>query len=347
MASTVSALGTLDLAHLRATADIQLDSSLFGRFPSEIREMIYAECWAVSGLEQHIFSRDGRLTHSPCVLAPGEVDTRNGEIHRMCRQSRRRSRSHSLAVDKKWASRFTSTWQEHWRCEEEMLSAQGVQTRRRPRTLFLSMLLACKRTYLEAFYSIYTSVAFVFTNLHTAHHCFVVHPSSWVKLLRSLTFSFAAPYEALHQHRFYSTPPQSPGHWAELSTSLSNLARFDSLQKVAIRLDLSDGRQWSEVRERWILCAIRGILARRLTVQLPEVTHVDGLRCYQYLKGDKTPFRLERYPRLQWTNMEDGRVEPRVEPAHLLPPDRGEPSQTRLRKATRGIRGLVAGIRSI
>ncbi|KAI5919145.1 hypothetical protein F4810DRAFT_714743 [Camillea tinctor] len=345
MVSMVSELGTLDLARLTATADIQHDSSLFGRFPSEIRNMIYAECWAVSGLKQHIFSREGRLAHSPCVLAPGEVDTRNGEIHRMCRQGRRRSRPHSLPVENKWASRFSSAWQEHWGCEEEM-SIHSVRTQKCPRTLFLPMLLACKRAYLEAFYSLYTSISFVFTNLQTAHHCFVIHPAPWVKLLRSLAFSFAVPYEALHQHRFYSTPSQYPGHWAELSTSLSNLARFASVQAVSIRLDLSDGRQWSEVRERWILCAIRGILARRLVVQLPEVTHIDGLRCYQYLKGDKTPFRLERYPRLQWINTEDGRVEPRVEPADLVSLDRGQLSQARLRKATRGICGLVAGIKS-
>ncbi|KAI1497756.1 hypothetical protein F5X99DRAFT_421092 [Biscogniauxia marginata] len=345
MAPTVSELRIPAPTRLQAPADLQLRSTFFGRLPLEIREMIYTECWVASGLKQHVFSCDGRLAHSLCVLAPGEVDTRNEEIYRMCRQNGRGSRSRFLTVDKRWASRFSSTWNDHWRCEEEMLSTKGAKGHGHQRTLFLPMLLACRRTYLEAFYSLYTSIALVFTNLHTAHHCLVAYPSPWVKLLRSLTFSLSVPYETLHQHRFYSTPSQCPSFWAELSTALSNLARFASLDEVTIRLDLSDGRHWSEVRERWIFCAIRGILARCLTVQLPEVTHIDGLRCYQYLKGDKTPFRLERYPRLQWINIGNGRVEPRVEPSHLPVGSRGESSQTSLQRATRGIRELVASFR--
>jgi hypothetical protein len=158
MASPTTQQGSAlpDVAHLRATANLQLGSAFFGYLPAEIREMIYAECWLVSGLQQHVFlSRHSRqLTHSPCVLMPGETDGRNDEILRlMCYQGRNRrgSRSRcSLVVDEQWACRFSSPWHEHWRCEEEMLRSakvarnDGVNSRHR--TLFLPILLMCKQT---------------------------------------------------------------------------------------------------------------------------------------------------------------------------------------------------------
>ncbi|RYO74636.1 hypothetical protein DL764_010789 [Monosporascus ibericus] len=294
---------------LQATASLQLTSAFFGNLPLEVREMIYSEFWVVSGLNQHVFSHDGLLTHCPCLLVPGQEDERNDEFEEVW-QNRRRSRTGSLVVDDKWSARFSSTWNDHWRCEEEMLSDP---TRRRG-TLFLPALLTCKRMYLEALQSLYASVTLVFIDLATAHHSLVASPTSTTPLLHSLQFSLAMPYDVLHQHRYYPTPAQNPGPWAELCTTLSNLVRFDSLRRVTLRLDLADDRNWWEVRERWALSAVRGMLARCLTVQLPEVTvSLEWLRPYQYADGDKTPFKLERYPRLQWVGTDEGPAACRLE----------------------------------
>jgi hypothetical protein len=130
------------------------------------------------------------------------------------------------------------------------------------------------------------------------------------------------------------------------------MARFASLRSVIIRLDLvvdddDDVGDWWRVRERWALCAIRGILARRLTVQLPAVTHPEWSRPYQYLDGDKTPFMIERYQKMRWVSVGDGRlVEPLVNPAPRSSVEgRLERSaESKLQKATRSIKGFVVGM---
>ncbi|RYP04583.1 hypothetical protein DL765_010139 [Monosporascus sp. GIB2] len=271
-----------DRPGLQATASLQLCSAFFGKLPLEVREMIYSEFWVVSGVNQHVFSHNGRLTHCPCLLVPGEEDERNNE--------------------------FEEVW----------------QNRRRSRT-----------GYLEALQSLYASVTLVFTDLATAHHSLVASPTSTTPFLHSLQFSLTMSYDALHQHRYYSTPTQSPGPWVELCTSLSNLVRFDSLRQVTLRLDLADDRNWWEVRERWVLSAVRGMLARCLTVQLPEVTvGLEWLKPYQYAEGDKTPFKLERYPRLQWAGTDKGHVVSRLE--FLRPIERWDAvRESRLHKAKR------------
>ena len=121
--------------------------------------------------------------------------------------------------------------------------------------------------------------------------------------------------------------------------------RFDSLRQVALRLDLADDRFWWQVRERWVLSAIRGMLARRLTVQLPELeVDVEWLRPYQYMKGDETPFHLKRYPRLQWQEREGNNVVSRLE--FLRPVDRWDVvTETKVQKVKRGFMELVSSLK--
>ncbi|KAI0394138.1 hypothetical protein F5Y17DRAFT_271356 [Xylariaceae sp. FL0594] len=377
-----------DMTHLQSTADSQHQSTLFGRLPLEIREMIYTECWAASGLRHHVYlSPNGAgLAHSPCLLKPGQADERNAELQRLmsCQgQNRRGSRSRSsLVVDRQWASRFSSPWHEHWPCEEEMLrrSADGRASEddahQTHRTLFLPILLSCKRASIEALPSLYASVTLVFTDLEAAHRCLRYSPTHRPSnLVRSFVFSLALPYQTLHEQRFYASPSLCPGPWARLCGTLSNMARFASLSSVVIRLDLRGGGcggddcegegagdvdvdmddDWRRVRERWALCAVRGILARRLTVQLPAVVHPEWSRPYQYVDdGDQAtttappPFRLERYPKLRWVSVGNGRlIEPLVDPPSPTWEDRsqdGGSSQSKLRGATRELKEFVAGL---
>lgn len=295
------------------------------------------------------------------MLSLGQTDVRNDEIQRLMRcqgQNRRGSRSRSsLVVDGKWAARFSSPWHEHWPCEEEALRleefSQDNESHIRHRTLFLPILLLCKQTYIEAFSSLYASVTLVLTDLESAHRCLVsaspFHPPT--SLLRSLAFSLALPFDTLHEQREYSSPWLCSGPWARLCTTLSDMARFASLRSVTIRLDLvEDGHEdvgdWRRVRERWALCGVRGLLARRLTVELPAVVHLEDSRPYQYLDGDKALFRIERYAKTRWVAVGDGRnIEPLVDP-----PSRSsaqarleELRESKLQKATKELKRLVVG----
>ncbi|RWA04481.1 hypothetical protein EKO27_g10625 [Xylaria grammica] len=226
-----------DVAHLRSTANLQLESTLFGRLPPEIREMVYAECWVVSGLRQHVFldCHGRQLGHSPCIRTSGEPDERNYEIQRLmsCRRRNRRgarSRS-SVAVDRLWAARFSSDWHEHWPCEEMLPRtpekvARNDHSSHSHRSLFLPILLLCKRTYIEALPSLYSSVTFIFTDIKSALRCLSspFHPPT--ALLRSLIFSLALPFRTLHEQRDYYSPSLCDGPWARLCTTLSDMARL-------------------------------------------------------------------------------------------------------------------------
>ncbi|KAI2468490.1 hypothetical protein F4781DRAFT_266692 [Annulohypoxylon bovei var. microspora] len=397
-----------DTAHMRETANAQLGSTFFGRLPLEIRDMIYAECWKASGLKQHVFIHGGRLTHWPCTLASDEVDERLEELHRMfeVQENQQRSRTRSLILDDKWARRFSSPWHNHWRCEEEMdetvVNDEGTHhghTLRSNRTLFLPILLTCKRTYLEARPSLYASITLTFTDLATAHACLALSPSTVSSQLRSLSFSLALPIKTLHQHKQQLSPTDPPGPWADLCTQLSNLVRFAALRSVALRLALAasdtatnyrddheggsgsanrisagepDMLAWWEVRERWALSAVRGLLARRLVLQLPrfEPTHryPPWEAQYKFLAGDArgVPFRrLDRYAALPPMRLRrDGRVEPRmdgpVSPSFSVASRAGgkgraagdggadgdgNKGETRLQKTRRGVRELVIGLK--
>ncbi|KAI0007689.1 hypothetical protein F4779DRAFT_642803 [Xylariaceae sp. FL0662B] len=341
---TLSSATAPDMTEFRETANLQLGSIFFGRLPLEIREMIYAECWFVSGLKQHVFVDNGRLRHSPCLLAPDEVDERHEELRRIC-QTRRNSRSRAILIDGKWASRFLSTWNEHWKCEEDALARDGGKnTTCQRRTLFLPLLLTCKRAYLESRHSLYASITLIFTDLSLAHSFFVASPKMTTSLIHSLEFSLSVPFDILHQHRLDPSLAHGSGAWAELCTTLSNLVRFAALQNVTIRLKLADDRYWWQVRERWILSAIRGMLARCLTVQLPESKHLEWSQPYQYMEGGRTPFKLERYASLPWMSFKNGRIEPRMDSPRFRDDDQVA-KETKLQKAKRGIGVLVSGFK--
>lgn len=142
--------------------DLQLGSSFFGRLPPEIREMIYNECWIASGTTQHVFSsyethegRRARLTHFPCCKQPGDDDEMAAQHRQVCDASRA-MRTRTMVVEELWASRFSSTWGDHWRCEEEMRLDDpdlhfdsSAKIRPWTQTLFLPVLLTCKRMYVN------------------------------------------------------------------------------------------------------------------------------------------------------------------------------------------------------
>ncbi|KAI1092221.1 hypothetical protein F5B19DRAFT_492647 [Rostrohypoxylon terebratum] len=406
---TITPATAPNTAYMRETANPQLSSTLFGRLPLEIRDMIYVECWRASGLRQHVFLRDGRLTHWPCTLVSDERDERLEELHRMIevQGTQPRSRTRSLVLHGKWARRFSSPWHNHWRCEEEMEGSMADDEGTRSGTLFLSILLTCKRTYLESRPSLYASLTPILTDLSSAHALLALSPATISSRLHSLSLSLALPVATLHQHRLRTHTTDAPDAWAGLCTALSNLARFDALRDVAVRLAVAvddrdpgadeagrmvglpggrgDAPAWPDVRERWALAAVRGVLARRLTLWLPRVaptyTYPEWMRTYLYLDeeeeeednedgggsgrgrgpGRGVPFRrLERYEALPpMRRRGDGRVEPRMDGPRGVGSgtgygrgegDRGKEKEkevggTRLQRTRRSVRRLVGGLR--
>lgn len=119
-------------------------------------------------------------------------------------------------------------------------------------------------------------------------------PSPNTRLWQAARLSLTVPYEQLHRHRtndYVGCHSPAPHCWAELCGALSNLVRFAALRAVSLRLDVADAdRFWWEVRERWVLSAVRGRLARCLVLQLPELTaDVDTMRPYQFLPPPPNP----------------------------------------------------------
>ena len=140
--------------------DLQLQSPFFGKLPAEIRQQIYDECWLTSGPQQHVLLRQGlrsplggELTHFPCRKTPGDESEMLSEHDSIVENQRQsRSRSSAFLVDETWLSRFSSPWLDHWRCEEALQEEDLVRDSERSsgitpkqRTLFLPMLLCCRR----------------------------------------------------------------------------------------------------------------------------------------------------------------------------------------------------------
>lgn len=254
-------------------------------------------------------------------------------------------------------------------------------------------------SYLESRPSLYASLTPIFTDLPSAHALLSLSPTTISSHLRSLSLSLALPVATLHQHHLkaHTTDPSDP--WAGLCTALSNLARFNALQDVVLRLAVDDsdpgthtgygadademGRvmkmslsplradtpSWPDVRERWALAAVRGLLARRMTVWLPHVaptyTYPEWMRAYLYLDEDEDGSaggrgrgvlfrRLERYEALPpMRRRGDGRVEPRMDGPRGVgsasrggSEDRGKGKEaTRLQRTRRSVRRLVGGLK--
>ncbi|KAK9785936.1 hypothetical protein SCARD494_11605 [Seiridium cardinale] len=271
--------------------EMQLQSDFFGELPREIRDMIYLQFWAVCGSRQHVFEQDGNMTHSPCILQAGEKDTTNEDFEKVWYEQQAKipgSKLHSA----KWARQMSSTWHEHWRCEETMLDAQAQGQEKG--ILFLSSLLTCKRMYREALPSLYSHTTLILTSLPLSHRFLVYNPSPHTNLLQSLELSLSVPYATLHSQRCTRAANSNiilrHNKWSELCTSLSNSDRFAALRNLVLRLDLEgDDRFWWEVRETWALSALHRSLRPYTTLYLPDLTvDVREKRSFQYASpGEK------------------------------------------------------------
>lgn len=111
------------------------DQSPLFKLPYEVREAIYRHLLRSAGLKRHVFVADGRYTHTRCITDDDGPDERQVEVERLMGES-------TEVENATWARRLLSSWNNHWRCEEAVLSdAQGISEP----TPFLATLLTCKK----------------------------------------------------------------------------------------------------------------------------------------------------------------------------------------------------------
>lgn len=148
-ASILGSTMTKPPAIARENACTQSQSTFFGLLPREIRDMIYAHLWEGPQSRQHVFQREGGgLTHYTCTRPHDSRDDRNREFEKFWNCYRNENPG-SAVRDATWARRMSSTWNEHWCCEEVMLDktkgGRQEEGSNSPRSAFLPCLLSCKQ----------------------------------------------------------------------------------------------------------------------------------------------------------------------------------------------------------
>ncbi|KAH8681652.1 hypothetical protein BX600DRAFT_28834 [Xylariales sp. PMI_506] len=183
--------------------DPQLKSQLFGALSGEIRNMIYAEFWAVSGHRQHVFEAvGGRMSHFPCAMHAGEDDYRNEAFDEVWYRAQTK-RPRAVVRSTIWAHRMSSSWNDHWRCEEAMMEARAQG--KSAGTLFLPVILTCRRMKEECLPMLYRSTTLILTSLPLSHRLLVSSPSPYICHLRSLDLSLSITFTSLHNHNSSKT----------------------------------------------------------------------------------------------------------------------------------------------
>ena len=126
-----------NLDELERTADGQRQSA-FLRLPMDVRRQIYDNVFNDANLTQHVYVKDGRYTHTPCITDHNAPDERQVEIENLFPIDA------TCLKDPVWSRRLLSSWVNHWRCEEAAVAtaAKGALTP----TPVWSLLVCCKRT---------------------------------------------------------------------------------------------------------------------------------------------------------------------------------------------------------
>jgi hypothetical protein len=229
-----TALGpAIPVEDLEASSHHQLQSTLFGKLPLEIRRQIYQELWLSSGLSQHVFERRGRLQHCPCIIDHDEPDERDDlvEMYRLEKEITDSDSFKHRALHRKLAS----PWTKHWKCEEN-LSQNGA-----PPNPFLLSLLSCKRMHLEAMDSMSEHLTFNFTSFDAAYDFVVLGRNAPIaNRVRSLNFSFYLTRQEINQFMSWGET-----RWSQFWASLAQLSE---LQDVKLWLDGRLGQDQHELQ---------------------------------------------------------------------------------------------------
>ncbi|KAI0123223.1 hypothetical protein BJ170DRAFT_641226 [Xylariales sp. AK1849] len=173
-----------NISKIEDGADIQSQSRFFNMLPVEVRQLIYRDVWALSGLTQHIYIVNGSYTHCPCLIDHCAPDERQTELHRLWPELN--GRQYIKSAD--WWRRLLSPWCNHWPCEEA--AARHTTSEDTPCSPILPMLLTSRKMYLECRASIFDHVTFTICSIPLAYNFFLSRSFPTVYEMRFINMSF-------------------------------------------------------------------------------------------------------------------------------------------------------------
>jgi hypothetical protein len=128
-----------NISKIKDGANIQSQSRLFNMLPVEVRQLIYRNAWALSGLTQHIYIANGSYTHCPCLIDHSAPDKRQTMLHHLWPELN----GHHYIKSADWRRRLLSPWCNHWPCEEA--AARNATSEDSLYSPFLPMLLTSRK----------------------------------------------------------------------------------------------------------------------------------------------------------------------------------------------------------
>ncbi|KAF7533086.1 hypothetical protein G7054_g7398 [Neopestalotiopsis clavispora] len=232
-----------DISKIQGGADNQSQSRFFNILPVEVRQLIYQDIWALSGLTQHIYIANGSYTHCPCLIDHNAPDKRQTELDLLWPELPRVGHGDFRSESPEWRRRLLSTWCNHWPCEEA--AARNATSEAAPSSSFLPMLLTSRKMYIECRASIFEHVTFTICSIPLAYDFFVSRSPPIIHEMRLINMSFI-----LHTHWFEAEEdvPRDPDMilhrpesdmWKSLQQGLGTL---QSLTELIIWIDCYDER---------------------------------------------------------------------------------------------------------
>ncbi|KAM0269628.1 hypothetical protein ACHAQH_009707 [Verticillium albo-atrum] len=237
--------------------------------PLEVREQIYAEFWQCTGLDRHVYLEDDDFRFALCETNHDAVDAcQTGLAHDFYPEP-------MVQRHQKWYNRMTSSWCNHWKCEESMrqrrVPGSNVKGTRDDLHPCIPLLLSCQRMYIEALPTLHKSTTLTITDKDTLYALFIrrhrrtTHPVyAFLPRLRTLNIALrAGAPDFLHIH--------GSALWHALS-----LQSLPSLRRISLWLDGHEPiqrRLLPQFRDLWT--RVPAPVARKLTVSLP--VGADGL----------------------------------------------------------------------
>ncbi|KAM9875229.1 hypothetical protein VDGD_08151 [Verticillium dahliae] len=242
----------------------QGQSSFFRKLPLEVRQQIFAEFWQCAGLNRHVYLEDGDFRFALCETDHDSTDDacQTGLAHDFYPQPR-------VQNHPKWYGRMTSSWCNHWKCQESMCQRRTPNSSGEEKQDGLSscipLLLSCQRIYIESLPSLHKSATLTITDKSTLYALFIrrhrcaIHPVyAFLPRLRTLNIALrAGAPDFLYIH--------GPALWRALAP-----ATLPALRRISLWLDGHEPiqrRLLPQFRDLWT--RIPPSIAHKLSVSLP------------------------------------------------------------------------------
>ncbi|KAK7935293.1 hypothetical protein PG985_000788 [Apiospora marii] len=207
-----------NLDTIASKADEQSTSLFLSQLPIELRNAIYRLLWRDAGLEQHILADKDydpelasakfiwkrrrtvpetpttRFSHMACISDHSAFDDRQEELAKLIPDGLESDDDDEDEVAETWGERLNNAWGNHWKCEEAHQAVVQIRPAKpRQRSPFLSMMLVCRKMYLECRESIYRELTFVIHDPVTLHSFLIARRLPIVDEIRRINLSIRLP----------------------------------------------------------------------------------------------------------------------------------------------------------